>query len=484
MNKLRKDFLWGGAVAANQIEGAWNEDNKGLSIADVVTEGAVVKPRIITNGIQKGKYYPMHKASDFYHHYKEDIKLLAEMHFKCFRLSIAWSRIFPNGDDKEPNEDGLRFYDNVFNECKKYNIEPVVTFSHFEMPYSLVKKYGGWTDRRVIDFYVKFVEVCFSRYRNQVHYWMTFNEINNQTDYNSDLSMLADSGILINNFSEEEREERMYQAAHYELVASAKAVQIGHAINQDNKIGCMINMTPQYPYSCKPEDIFQAQKAMQRRYWFADVQVLGKYPENMESYFEKNNLRKDITDNDREDLKKGKTDFIGLSYYNSNTIKFEKNNPDFKFVGSELNVNNPYLKQTQWGWPVDPLGFRYSLNWLTDHYHKPLFVVENGIGAEDRVENDKSIHDEYRISYLKEHIKSMIDAIEQDGVDVIGYTPWGCIDLVSMGTGQMSKRYGFIYVDSNDKGDGSFRRLKKDSFYWYRKVIDSNGKNLFLEDEK
>lgn len=479
MPTLSKHFLWGGAVAANQIEGAWDQDNKGLSIADIVTQGNINKPREITDGIIKGKYYPMHQASDFYHHFKEDIKLLSEMNFKCFRLSIAWSRIFPNGDDKEPNEKGLLFYDQVFNECKKYDIQPVVTFSHFEMPYHLVKKYGGWTNRKVIDFYVRFVETCFLRYKKQVHYWMTFNEINNQTDYNSALSMLADSGILIKKLSEKDRERKMYQAAHYELVASAKAVQIGHAINPQNRIGCMINMTPQYPYSCKPEDIFQAQKAMQRRYWFADVQSLGKYPRNMEAYLERNNLRTDITDSDRKELLNGTVDFIGLSYYNSNTIKAKKNNPDFKFVGSELNITNPYLKKTQWGWPVDALGFRYSLNWLEDHYHKPLFVVENGIGAKDKVEKDGSIHDDYRIDYLRKHIQAMIAAIEKDGVNVIGYTPWGCIDLVSMGTGQMSKRYGFIYVDSNDKGDGSFKRLKKDSFYWYKKVIDSNGKNLF-----
>lgn len=475
---FKKDFLWGGAVAANQIEGAWNEDGKGISIADVVTSGNVHNPREITSELEPNKYYPMHQASDFYHHYKEDIELLSEMHFKCFRLSIAWTRIFPNGDDKEPNYKGLEFYKKVFKECKKYGIEPVVTLSHFEMPLNLVKKYGGWCNRKVIDFYIHFAETCFFFYKGLVKYWMTFNEINNQTDYNSELSMLADSGILIKGLSEKERENKMYQAAHYELVASAKAVQIGHGVDSNNKIGCMINMTPQYPFSCKPEDIFQAQKAMQRRYWFADVQVFGKYPNHIEAYLKQNNFRKDITEEDKLSLIDGQVDYIGLSYYNSNTIKAKSNNLNFKFVGSELNVENPYLKKSEWGWPIDALGFRYSLNWLEDHYHKPLFVVENGIGMHDSVTKNKAIHDNYRIEYLREHVLAMRDAVEKDGIDIMGYTPWGCIDLVSMGTGQMSKRYGFVYVDSNDKGEGSFNRLKKDSFYWYKDVIDSNGKKI------
>lgn len=478
MTKLNDNFLWGGAVAANQVEGGWNLNGKGASIADVITGGSIDQPRKITKGILKDQYYPMHIASDFYHHYAEDIKLLGEMGFKCFRLSIAWTRIFPNGDDETPNKEGLKFYRKVFAECKKYNIKPIVTLSHFEMPYHLVTKYGGWRDRRVIDFFTRFAETCFLYFKDQVNYWMTFNEINNQTDYKNDLCMLSDSGILIDNLLDEEKEKAMYQAAHYELVASAKAVQIGHAINPDNKIGCMINMTPQYPATCNPKDIFQAQKAMQRRYWFANVQADGVYPRNIEVYLHNHNLRQDITREDKITLKNGTVDFIGLSYYNSNTVAHRDDNPTYKFYGSELNVKNEYLQNTQWGWPIDTMGFRYSLNWLEDHFHKPLFVVENGIGAKDKLEEDGSVHDPYRIEYLREHIKAMEDAIEDDGVDVIGYTPWGCIDLVSMGTGQMSKRYGFIYVDSDDKGAGSFKRFKKDSFYWYEQVIKSNGSKL------
>ena len=475
---LANTFLWGGAVAANQLEGGWNEGGKGISVMDVMTGGSNQMMRRITEGVIEGEYYPNHEAIDFYHEYKGDIAMMAEMGFKCFRTSIAWTRIFPNGDELIPNEEGLKFYDDLFDELLKYGIEPVITLSHFEMPYHLAKEYGGWVNRKVIDCFVRYAVTVMERYKEKVKYWMTFNEINNQTDYNSELSMLADSGILIKGLSEKERENKMYQAAHYELVASAKAVQIGHGVDSNNKIGCMINMTPQYPFSCKPEDIFQAQKAMQRRYWFADVQVFGKYPNHIEAYLKQNNFRKDITEEDKLSLIDGQVDYIGLSYYNSNTIKAKSNNLNFKFVGSELNVENPYLKKSEWGWPIDALGFRYSLNWLEDHYHKPLFVVENGIGMHDSVTKNKAIHDNYRIEYLREHVLAMRDAVEKDGIDIMGYTPWGCIDLVSMGTGQMSKRYGFVYVDSNDKGEGSFNRLKKDSFYWYKDVIDSNGEKI------
>ncbi|WP_334333103.1 6-phospho-beta-glucosidase [Companilactobacillus sp. HBUAS59544] len=474
---LQNGFLWGGAVAANQIEGAWNSDGKGISIADVVTEGGINKPREITKGVLKNKYYPMHVGSDFYHHYKEDIRMLSEMGFNCFRMSIAWTRIFPKGDDELPNEDGLKYYDDVFDECIKYGIKPIVTLSHFEMPYNLVKKYGGWRDRKTIKFFTKYAKVCLERYKNKVEYWMTFNEINNQTDFRVPLAMLADSGILIDNITDEEKERLMYQSSHNELVASALVVDMGHKINSNFKIGCMINMTPIYPNSSKPEDVFQSLKAMQHRYWYADVHVFGKYPTYMKAYLTNNKLIPNMEDEDEEILRKGKVDYIGLSYYNSNTVKYKSTNPEFKYAGSEVTVDNDNLKMNSWGWPIDPLGLRYSLNWLEDRYHKPLMIVENGIGAHDKVENGK-IHDQYRINYLREHINAMIDAITEDGVNVIGYTPWGCIDLVSMGTGQMSKRYGFIYVNYDDEGNGDLRRLPKDSFYWYKKVISSNGKQL------
>lgn len=467
---LAADFLWGGAVAAHQLEGGWQAGGKGLSIADVMTAGANKVPRKITDGVQAGENYPNHSAIDFYHHYKEDIKLFAEMGFNCFRTSIAWTRIFPNGDEAEPNEAGLKFYDNVFAECHKYGIEPVITLSHFEMPYHLVSEYGGWRDRRVIDFFVHFAEVCFKRYRNSVKYWMTFNEINNQMDYMNDFLVATDSGLVFrNNEDAATREALMYQASHYEVVASALAVKMGHQINPDFKIGSMINFTPLYPASAKPADILVAEKMMQRRYWWSDVQAWGRYPVGMEAYFKQHGLRPDITAEDRIVLQEGTVDYIGFSYYNSMTIAAD--GASFKIVA------NPTLETSEWDWPIDPLGLRYALNWLQDRYHLPMMIVENGLGARDKVEAD-GIHDPYRIDYLRAHIEQMIKAVNEDGVELWGYIPWGCIDLVSAGTGQMSKRYGFIYVDKDDEGNGTLARSRKDSFYWYQKVIQTNGADL------
>ena len=473
---FRKDFLWGGAVAAHQLEGAYNVDGKGLSIVDVVTAGTREKKRRITDGIVSGEYYPNHEAIDFYHHYKEDIKLLAEMGFKCFRTSIAWSRIFPNGDETEPNEAGLQFYDKLFDECLKYGIQPVITLSHFEMPLHLVKKYGGWRSRRLIHFFVKFAEICFKRYKNKVKYWMTFNEINNQANFLNEESVYFNSGIQY--AKEEKKEEVMYQAAHYELVASAQAVKVGHEINPDFVIGCMIAMCPIYPYSCKPEDILMAEKAMQKRYYFADVHVKGEYPCNILKYWERKQFHIDITEEDLSILKQGCVDYIGFSYYMSFAIDYKQNNPYYDYIEEEMLVKNPYVKASDWGWQIDPIGLRYSMNWFADRYCVPLFIVENGLGAYDKIEQDGTIADDYRIEYLREHIVQMKKAVEEDGIDLIGYTPWGCIDLVSAGTGEMDKRYGFIYVDKHNDQTGTLARSRKKSFYWYKKVIETNGENL------
>ena len=473
---FRKDFLWGGAVAAHQLEGAYNVDGKGLSIVDVVAAGTREKKRRITDGIVSGEYYPNHEAIDFYHHYKEDIKLFAEMGFKCFRTSIAWSRIFPNGDETEPNEAGLQFYDKLFDECLKYGIQPVITLSHFEMPLHLVKKYGGWRSRRLIHFFVKFAEICFKRYKNKVKYWMTFNEINNQANFLNEESVYFNSGIQY--AKEEKKEEVMYQAAHYELVASAQAVKVGHEINPDFVIGCMIAMCPIYPYSCKPEDILMAEKAMQKRYYFADVHVKGEYPCNILKYWERKQFHIDITEEDLSILKQGCVDYIGFSYYMSFAIDHKQNNPYYDYIEEEMLVKNPYVKASDWGWQIDPIGLRYSMNWFADRYCVPLFIVENGLGAYDKIEQDGTIADDYRIEYLREHIVQMKKAVEEDGIDLIGYTPWGCIDLVSAGTGEMDKRYGFIYVDKHNDQTGTLARSRKKSFYWYKKVIETNGENL------
>lgn len=478
MTKLQfpAGFLWGGAVAAHQLEGAWQAGGKGVSVADVMTAGANKVPREITAGVIPGKNYPNHDAIDFYHHYREDIKLFAEMGFKCFRTSIAWTRIFPNGDELEPNEDGLKFYDDLFDECHKYGIEPVITLAHFEMPYHLVEAYGGFANRKVIDFFVRFAVTCFKRYKDKVKYWMTFNEIDNQSSFNNDFLMCTNSGLLLNN--DKDNEAEMYQAAHYELVASALAVKEGKKINPDFKIGTMINFTPVYPASSKPADVLLAQRLDQRRNWFSDVQAWGYYPANVEAYIERKGFRPDITAEDRIILKEGTVDYIGFSYYQSMVVSADKVAPDDLADPTEAVVPNPYVEKSDWDWEIDPVGLRYALNELTDRYHLPLFIVENGLGAVDKVEDDGSIHDPYRVDYLRKHLEEVRKAVVLDGVDLMGYTPWGCIDLVSAGTGQMSKRYGFIYVDKDDEGHGTLARSRKDSFYWYQKVIKTNGADL------
>ncbi len=472
-NTFKKDFLWGGAVAAHQLEGAYQAGGKGLSIADYMTLGDKDHPRQITVTIEKNKYYPNHVGNDFYHHYKEDISLMAEMGFKAFRTSIAWTRIFPKGDETSPNEEGLKFYDNLFDECLKNGIQPVVTLSHFEMPMYLVKKYGGWSNRKLIEFFTRFATVCFERFHFKVKYWMTFNEINNQANYDDLGNVFKNSGLLFK--KGDDREKMMYQAAHYELVASAEAVQIGHAIDSSLKIGCMLAFCPIYPLTSKPDDILFAQRAMDTRLYFGDVQVNGEYPKWLMAYFKNKNYNLDITDNDLTIIKNGTVDYVGFSYYMSFAVKYPGR---MNYRESTDLVRNPYVKASEWGWQIDPVGLRYSMNWMTTRWHKPLFIVENGLGAYDKITADHKIHDDYRIEYMRNHIEQMKKAVAEDGVDLMGYLPWGCIDLVSASTGEMKKRYGMIYVDEDDHGQGSFKRYKKDSFYWYKKVIASNGEDL------
>lgn len=388
MSGFKSDFLWGGAVAAHQLEGGWNEGGKGISIADVMTAGAYGVPREVTAGVMEGRNYPNHQAVDFYHRYKDDIKLFAEMGFKCFRTSIAWSRIYPLGDEIEPNEAGLQFYDDMFDECLKYNIEPVITLSHFEMPYHLVTEYGGWRNRKMIEFFTRFAKTVFTRYRSKVKYWMTFNEINNQVNFHESLCPFTNSGVLYSDDENEYvREKIMYQAVHYELVASAMAVDAGHIINPDFKIGCMIAMCPIYPLTCAPADMMMSIKAMHRRYWFTDVHVRGHYPQHMVNYFAKKNFSLDITESDLEILQHGCVDYIGFSYYMSFVTQSTDDNPDFNYVEPHHLVKNPYIQTSDWGWQIDAQGLRYSLNWFWDHYQLPMFIVENGFGAIDTLKN-------------------------------------------------------------------------------------------------
>lgn len=472
---VQKNFLWGGALAAHQFEGGWDAGGKGPSVIDVMTAGAHGVPREITETIEEDKFYPNHEAIDFYHNYKEDIALFAEMGLKCLRTSIAWTRIFPKGDEEEPNEEGLQFYDNVFDELLKNDIEPVITLSHFEMPLHLAREYGGFRNRKVIDFFAKFARVVFERYQDKVKYWMTFNEINNQMDVNNPIFLWTNSGVLVK--EGENPKEVMYQVAHNELVASAKAVMIGKEINPNFQIGCMVSHVPIYPYSCNPEDIMAAEEANHQRFFFADVHVRGKYPNYALKEFEREGYNIDIRLEDLAVLKAGTVDYVGFSYYMSTVVKADaKNDTENNIVNGGLSngVENPYIQSTDWGWAIDPEGLRFTLNRLYDRYQLPLFIVENGFGAIDVLE-DGAVHDQERIDYLTKHIKAIEKAVNYDGVELLGYTPWGIIDLVSFTTGEMKKRYGMIYVDRDNEGHGTMKRYKKDSFDWCQKVIENNG---------
>lgn len=481
-----KEFLWGGALAANQCEGAYQEDGKGLSVPDMLLGGDVNTPRTFCPHIVEDKFYPSHNAIDFYHFYKKDIALFAKMGFKTLRLSINWSRIFPNGDDQEPNEAGLKFYDDVFDECKKYGIEPLVTLCHYEIPWNIAKEYQGFYNRKTIDLYVRYATTCFQRYKNKVKYWITFNEINCATTPEGayyGLALFSDEDLNRTEpckFDElKDDPQKRFEALHNQFVASALAVKKGHEINSEFMIGCMICHITWYPHTCNPKDVLACQKKDSIFNDFSgDLHVRGEYPEFVLSYFRENGIDYSfISEEDKNILREGIVDMYTFSYYMSNCVSVDPNVP---FVGGNIagGAKNPYLKTSDWGWQIDPDGLRFTLNKLASRYpNLPLMVVENGFGAKDIVEEDGSIHDPYRIDYFRGHIKAMKEAVK-DGVNLIGYTTWGPIDIVSAGTGQLYKRYGFIYVDRHDDGTGDFSRKEKDSFYWYKKVIESNGNNL------
>ena len=461
-----KNFLWGGATAANQCEGAYLTDGKGLNTSDVMTAGDAKTPRQITDGIVEGKNYPSHVAIDHYGHYKEDIALFGEMGFKCYRMSINWARIFPNGDDAEPNEAGLAHYDAVFDECHKHGIEPLVTISHYETPLGL-QKYGSWTNRKVVDFYVKYCETIFKRYKGKVKYWLTFNEINA-------MSMLPwTAGGVPNDADEQTR----MTAAFHQFLASAKAVQLAHKIDPENKVGMMYAGIFSYPNTCDPEDIEADRDFMRKMLFYCDVQARGYYPAYKQKEFERLNIVLPEQPGDMDTLKAGKVDFISFSYYFT-TVTGKKTVLNMDCGSIDTGYSNPHLPKTDWGWTIDPMGLRHALNLLYDRYQLPLMIVENGLGAYDKLEDDKTIHDPYRVDYHRSHIEEMKKAVEIDGIPLMGYTTWGCIDIVSAGTGEMKKRYGFIYVDADDECKGSMERYRKDSFYWYKKVSATNGEDL------
>lgn len=473
-----KDFLWGGATAANQVEGGWNEGGRGLANVDVIPWGPDRRKAMSgtagLEGLDPDHFYPGLEAVDFYHHYREDIALFAEMGFKVFRMSIAWSRIFPNGDEETPNEEGLQFYENVFKELQKHGIEPLVTITHFDCPMHLIKKYGGWKNPILIEFYKRLCTVLFTRFSPFVKWWLTFNEINM-------ILHLPFIGAGLEFEEGEDQEKAKYLAAHNELLASAWAVKIGHEINPENQIGCMVAAGEFYPYCPMPEDVFLAQEKERENLLFIDVQSRGEYPPFARKMFERMGLDLGMTEEQEKLLKENTVDFISFSYYTTRCVSTRSDAGEQ--VGNAFKgVRNPYLKASDWGWAIDPLGLRTTMNSLYDRYQKPLFIVENGLGAKDELVLDENgqetVNDDYRIDYLKAHIQAMKDAVELDGVPLLGYTSWGCIDLVSASTGEMSKRYGFIYVDRDDQGRGTLKRTKKKSFDWYKKVIASNGEDL------
>lgn len=472
---LNRNFLWGGATAANQCEGGYNLGKRGLANIDLLPTG---KDR---EGVSSGKikmlefddqhFYPAKEAIDMYHHYLEDIKLFAEMGFKAYRMSLSWSRIFPNGDDQKPNEEGLKFYKIIFLELKKHKIEPIVTLSHFDVPLNLIKKYGSWRNRKMIGFYENYCRTVFNRYKGLVNYWLTFNEVN----------MILHAPFVAAGLCFEPDEDELqvkYQAMHHQLVASAVATKIAHEVDPANMIGCMLAGGNNYPYSCRPEDYAKAIEKDRENYLFIDIQSRGSYPNYAWKRFEREHILIEMKDEDLEILKKYTVDFISFSYYSSRVVSTDPSVVTETAGNIYKSIKNPYLESSEWGWQIDPLGLRSALNVLYDRYQKPLFIVENGFGAVDHPDENGYIEDDYRINYLREHIKAFKAAVEEDGIELLGYTSWGCIDLISAGTGEMSKRYGFIHVDRDDQGNGTLKRSRKKSFYWYKKVIQSNGEDL------
>lgn len=468
-----ENFLWGGAIAANQSEGGYREGGKGLTTVDMIPYGENRMPiklgLVDSVELSEEEFYPSHQAIDFYHRYKEDIALLAEMGFKTFRMSIAWSRIFPKGDELEPNQAGIDFYRSVFEECHKYGIEPLVTLCHFDVPMHLVNEYGSWRNRKMIGFFERYARTCFEAFDGLVKYWLTFNEINILLH-----SPFSGAGLL---FQEgENRDQVKYQAAHHELVASALVTKIAHEINPENQVGCMLAGGNFYPYSCKPEDVFTAMQKDRENLFFIDVQSRGYYPSYAQKVFDEKDVKLEILEEDYETLKHT-VDFISFSYYASRCASAEMNANNTSEANVVKSIRNPHLPASDWGWVIDPLGLRITMNTLYDRYQKPLFLVENGLGAKDVPDANGEVQDDYRIDYLRQHVEAMADAIT-DGVPLMGFTPWGCIDLVAASTGEMSKRYGFIYVDRDNLGNGTLNRTPKKSFHWYKRVIASNGTEL------
>ncbi|GCF94657.1 6-phospho-beta-glucosidase [Enterococcus florum] len=474
--KFSQDFLWGGSIAAHQTEGAFDQDGKGLGIMDLLTSGSYLRPREITKEIESGKRYPSHEGIDFYHRYKEDIRLFADMGFKALRISIDWSRIFPNGDDVQPNQQGIQFYSDLVDELLKYGIEPIVTLYHFEMPMAIVEKYDTWKNRATIDLYLRFCQVMGEALKGRVKYWITFNEMNHidpKTEV-SDIFTYILAGLK--NSEIEEPQKTLAVISYNMTLASVKAVKLLHDLDPKNEVGCVFGLTPSYPKTCQPENMLKSFQDTLQEFYQIDAMVGGRFPKYKLFEYQKMGITLDYLDENQPAFAEGKIDFIGLNYYMSavSTIK-ERSDQEGAFFGGELN---PYLEKSEWGWSIDSVGLRYLLNFVYHKYHLPIMICENGLGAEDIPSKDGTINDDYRIDYLQKHLSELKKAIFEDGVECFGYLMWGPIDLISATTGEMKKRYGFIYVNKHDDGSGDLSRVPKKSYYWYRDMISTQGVNL------
>lgn len=475
-NEFPKHFLWGGSIAAHQCEGAYQEDGKGLAMMDLVSSGSYETPRHISARLEEGVYYPSHTGIDFYHRYKEDIALFADMGFRSLRISIDWSRIYPNGDDEVANELGLQFYHDVIDTMISYHIEPIVTLYHFEMPMHVVEAYGSWLNRETIQLYVRFCDTVIRSLKGKVQYWVTFNEMNHldPTSEVTDIFTYMITGLKYSELAD--KKQALATLGYHMSVASVKVVQLAHEIDASNQVGCVFGITPYYPKTCKPEDVLAANKAMNRDFYQIDAMCNGEFPAYKVKEYERNDIHIEVSEEDSIAFAKGKLDFIGLNYYASEVVAANVEEDDqASFFGG---MDNPYLTKSNWGWTIDPTGLRYLLNYTYQRYGLPIIITENGLGAFDQVEENGEIQDDYRIDYLNQHISSVMQSVEEDGVDCFGYLMWGPIDLVSATTGEMKKRYGFIYVDKQDQGEGSYDRKPKKSFHWYKEVIQTNGGSL------
>ncbi|MGM0340627.1 glycoside hydrolase family 1 protein [Enterococcus sp. AZ007] len=474
--KLSKDFLWGGSIAAHQLEGAYNEGGKGLNTMDLFTSGSYETPRKITETLQDDQLYPSHTAIDFYHRYEEDIELFAEMGFRALRISIDWSRIFPNGDDPEPNKEGLEYYHKVLDKLIEKGIEPIVTLFHFELPVAIVKNYNSWLSRETIELYLKFVKTVVSEYKGKVTKWITFNEMNHidpQTEA-SDIFTYILAGLEYSKMTD--KKQTLATLGYNMTLASVKAVKIIREIDPKNQAGCVFGLAPSYPKTCKPEDVLLSFQDTIRDFYQIDAMMLGEFPKYKLFEFKKNGIELEITEEDQAAFKEGILDFIGLNYYMSAVSSTEAEaKAQEALFGGEVN---PYLEKSDWGWTVDPIGLRYLLNFVYRKYQKPIIICENGLGAVDQVAENGEVQDTYRIDYLQQHLSQLKKAVLEDGVECFGYLMWGPIDLVSASTGEMKKRYGFIYVDKQDDGSGDLSRSRKASYYWYQKLIETNGEEL------